>query len=70
MVDDLIEHYNKRSSITAVISNRTLTSQIASRLKMAEKDWQFLEELRDCLKPFKFATKIMSSENTPTAFII
>jgi len=68
MVDRLIE---QRSSITAVLNNRAITSsQIASGLEIAEKDWRFLEELRDCLKPFELATKIMSSENSPTASIV
>ncbi|XP_060880997.1 uncharacterized protein LOC132952656 [Metopolophium dirhodum] len=68
MVDRLIE---QRSSITAVLNNRTITSsQIASGLEIAERDWRFLEELRDCLKPFELATKIMSSESSPTASIV
>jgi len=68
MVDRLIE---QRSSITAVLNNRTITSsQIASGLEIAERDWRFLEELRDCLKPFGLATKIMSSESSPTASIV
>jgi len=63
MVDRLIEQL---SSITAVLNNRAITlSQIASGLEIAERDWRFLEELRDCLKPFELATKIMSSENSP-----
>lgn len=68
MVDRLIE---QRSSITAVLNNRAITSsQIASGLEIAERDWLFLEELRDCLKPFELATKIMSSESSPTASIV
>lgn len=68
MIDRLIE---QRSAVTAVLNNRSITSsQIACGLEIAEKEWQLLEELRDCLVPFEKATKIMSSENSPTASII
>lgn len=65
MVDRLIE---QQSSIIAVLNNRAITlSQIANGLEIAERDWRFLEELRNCLEPFELATKIMSPENSPTA---
>jgi len=43
---------------------------IANGLDISKRDWRLLEELRNCLKPFELATKIMSSENLPTTSII
>ena len=60
MIDSMLEN---KGPITVVLGDRDATkAAVAMTLELEKEDWQLLELLVECLKPFDIATKQMSAE--------
>ena len=56
-----------KGPIGLVLDDRKVTkAAVATKLELAKEEWQVIEQLIDCLKPFDVATKQMSAELYPT----
>ena len=64
MIQSLLKN---KGPIGLVLGDREVTKAVlATKLELRKEDWQLLEQIVECLRPFDVATKQMSAELYPT----